>query len=265
MCPKKMLYVGGLAALLAGCQSDKADPAPRAPADAVPTSVAVAGSSVAVGTKLGSQSKKTTVAGFRVSRSPTTVAQFRQCVAAGVCSEPNLNLGGCSTSQGLDGPTYDLKQGDSLPVTCTLPAQAAAYCRWVGGRLPTLEEWLLAARGSTIRRFAWGDSSPDCEKHWRRSFSRGARCPDLDDGLGLGTRSAGASPSGVQDVLATRGELVAKSLKTSIPGCRAREGACVVGGLVPGAIDFFLPLPEEAAPGTQMLPASGFRCVWESE
>lgn len=36
-------------------------------------------------------------------------------------------------------------------------ASAAAYARWKGRRLPTLEEWLRAAGGDDLRRFPWGN------------------------------------------------------------------------------------------------------------
>jgi formylglycine-generating enzyme required for sulfatase activity len=42
------------------------------------------------------------------------------------------------------------------PVTQISAADAAAYCKWLGGRLPTLEEWEVAARAGSTTRFPWG-------------------------------------------------------------------------------------------------------------
>ena len=42
------------------------------------------------------------------------------------------------------------------PVTQISGADARAYCKWAGGRLPTLVEWEVAARAGSKDKFPWG-------------------------------------------------------------------------------------------------------------
>ncbi len=42
------------------------------------------------------------------------------------------------------------------PVTQISGADAEAYCKWIGARLPTLDEWEAAARAGSQTRFPWG-------------------------------------------------------------------------------------------------------------
>ena len=47
---------------------------------------------------------------------------------------------------------------DEFPVTTIGWNDAQAYAEWVGRRLPTHAEWMLAARGVEWRRFPWGNT-----------------------------------------------------------------------------------------------------------
>lgn len=44
------------------------------------------------------------------------------------------------------------------PVTQISGADAAAYCAWVGGRLPTNDEWEVAARAGASTLYPWGNA-----------------------------------------------------------------------------------------------------------
>ena len=59
------------------------------------------------------------------------------------------------------------------PVTQISGQDAEAYCRWVGGRLPTLDEWEVAARAGAKTRWPWGNEFlPDKANIWNGEAHR---------------------------------------------------------------------------------------------
>jgi len=69
-------------------------------------------------------------------------------------------------------------------------AEADAYARWRGQRLPTAVEWEVAARGADARRYPWGDALV------AGAMDPGARGPNP-----IGAHPEGASPFGVEDMV----------------------------------------------------------------
>lgn len=255
-------------ALQVSCASHAA----RAPSGAPPDSVVVPTTAMTLGFALSPLRSPLTVGAFRITKSPVTVGQYRACVAAGACSVPSLLNNACKGARAVDGPTYSTeKSADSLPLTCATAVQAGAYCEWVGGRLPRLAEWTLAARGVDVHRYAWGDQDPDCTLAPRLSYFTSVRdrcCgSSCASGLVAGAHGhpQGRSPFGLEDVLLTRGELLGPDLDASGRGCLPTGQGCVVSGIEANAIDAIADIPEQSNinPISMMGAIYSFRCAWE--
>jgi formylglycine-generating enzyme required for sulfatase activity len=64
---------------------------------------------------------------------------------------------------GPRGPAHDPGwDRDALPMTRIPWAEASRYCRWVGGRLPTEDEWQYGASGGGSGPYPWGAQAPVC-------------------------------------------------------------------------------------------------------
>ena len=76
-----------------------------------------------------------------------TNQQYAYCEALGKCTSPNLE----------DDPNYKDYSRANDPVVGVTYDQAAAYCSFVHGRLPTEAEWEKAARGAYGNEWPWGN------------------------------------------------------------------------------------------------------------
>ena len=88
---------------------------------------------------------------YYIDQYEVTNGQYAACVDAGVCEEVN--------SSELRDPEFA-----GFPVRYVRWEQAAAYCAWRGGALPTEAQWEKAARGGLPGMlYPWGDEPAGCE------------------------------------------------------------------------------------------------------
>lgn len=243
--------VAGVCVLLAlGCDnSEGAGPGFAGPNEP-PILVDIPSVEMTSGFAIGHLRQPQSVAGFRIMKHPVTVAQARECAASGACPADAGELK-------CDGFAYDhllpfVANADLSPATCQDEATSQAFCKWVGGRLPTMAEWQLAARGKQPTRFSTGPRPHSGEQH-PRAAALALTLTTLD----VAKHPQGASESGMEDVLLTPGELLAGDASAQFASCRTPGEFCVVHGLVPGAIDAV----QGYSAATPRSLVYSFRCV----
>ncbi|MFT4637369.1 MAG: sulfatase modifying factor 1 [Verrucomicrobiales bacterium] len=120
--------------------------------------------------------RKVTLASFRIAATETTNAQFRRFVeSTGHVTDAEREGQSGFFLEGMVDWRWDTVEGadwrfpqepdqpgiegkDDHPVTQISGADARAYCDWLGARLPTIDEWEVAARGGGTTRYPWGDA-----------------------------------------------------------------------------------------------------------
>lgn len=274
MPPMRWLAVGACAvALVAASCTERT--APRAAPGQVPDTVTVPGASFEFGFAMSRRTSSVSTGAFAITRTPITVGQYKECVAGGGCSAPRLDTPACRAPRVpvVEGKTYDASpSANGLPMTCVSTRQAVDYCDWVGGTLPTVEQWVYAARGATVQEFAWGKALPDCAKHQRAvpvTGQGGGCCPrdacDPSAFYAVAQHPDVASPGGLLDVLLTPTELLRGHKGAPVSACDGERSACLVRGLTPGAIDFAAYVSRDLNQDPDVDPATvwGFRCAFE--
>lgn len=129
------------------------------------------------------------LAEFWMDRHEVSNAQYSLCVADGVCEAPFYQRSATRDDY------YGNPDFADYPRVAVSWHEAAIYCEWVGGRLPTEAEWVRAARGRDKRVYPWGNEPPSCELANSLDENNGRNC--AGDTLPVESFPQGASPFGV--------------------------------------------------------------------
>ncbi len=94
------------------------------------------------------------VKSFYISKTEITVAQYKKCVEASVCSAPREDEY-CNWNKWFR---------DDHPINCVDWKQARTFARWIGADLPSEVQWEYAARsGGKDLKYPWGNTEATCE------------------------------------------------------------------------------------------------------
>jgi formylglycine-generating enzyme required for sulfatase activity len=128
-----------------------------------------------------------TVKSFYIDMLEVTAGDFAQCVKDGQCLAPGMRNRKCAD-------LHDPKLADH-PMNCVTYYEADRYCLAHNKRMPTAQEWELAARGTDHRVYPWGNAEPRDQVCWqgRPGGARTTTCP-------VGSFPQGKSPSGAMDM-----------------------------------------------------------------
>jgi sulfatase modifying factor 1 len=94
---------------------------------------------------------------LRMMLTEATVAQYRSCMTAGKCTTPRGYSPASPESSRLN---WGAEGRDDHPINGITWTQAAAFCSWVGGRLPSESEWTRGASQRERRLYPWGNGPP---------------------------------------------------------------------------------------------------------
>jgi formylglycine-generating enzyme required for sulfatase activity/serine/threonine protein kinase len=160
------------------------------------------------------------VSTFCLDKTEVTVEAYQACVEKGTCERPLDHVSWPNITEALKkkysgfcnaGKAEQAKH----PINCVAWPMADNYCKQMGLRLPTEAEWEYAARGSSQKKYPWGDDAPsakylnacgkECEAHWKKATNESRKTMfDEDDGFvgssPVGSFPAGASSHGVLDL-----------------------------------------------------------------
>lgn len=203
------------------------------------------------GDEFESPAHEVAVASFFIDRLEVTNEEYQRFVSA---------TGHRAPAHWTDGKIPDGQA--KFPVVNVSWDDANAYARWANKRLPTEDEWELAARGTDDRLYPWGNG-------WRQDYANAGRAKD--GGLvEVGRYAAGASPYGALDMCGNAWEWTLSDFKDypgrQVASSLAGAGLKVIrGGAYDVAAKRATTTYRGAIPPDRVPDKTGFRCARDAQ
>jgi hypothetical protein len=213
---------------------------------AATTLVVVAGGEYSLATPNGADEYIVSLAPYAIDRTEVTNASYRQCVKVGACPPPVSPASATRPAYAVD-LAYDAYPAVNIPWTA-----AVQFCNWLDKRLPTADEWQVAAGFSPVAqrsyRYPWGD-------FYQVQVANVAEA-QVGDTQPVGAyRPYGDSPAGLADMAGNVAEWTASPAPDS-PDSYLIKGGSFLDGAHGVQVDATNSAPQEYA-----APWLGFRCA----
>jgi formylglycine-generating enzyme required for sulfatase activity len=179
------------------------------------------------------------VSPFFIGQCEVTNGEYRQFLADWKAGKVTADLEYPLGPETIDHTPYLSNRGDvpfwgeHQPVVGLSWLDAWAYCRWVGGRMPTEAEWEKAARGSDGRLWPWGNEFDPMRANTAESGNRRT--------LDVGTYPGGRSVYGALDMSGNAQEYCVDSFEPTAYRYLRKKDPCL--------LERFPPSPKRAVRG----------------
>lgn len=186
------------------------------------------------------------ITAFHLDQTEVTNAEYRRCFQQGYCQPPGRTTSATRANYFTD-PAFD-----AFPVVNVDWDSARLFCKWHGERLPTVDEWQVAASlapaTQRLYRFPWGDAfDPLLVNH--------KATPTQDTQMVGFYRPAGDSPLGFSDMAGN----VAEWTATVAPD--GEDSYVVKGGSFRDEAATLQAAAQQSEPRDWVAPWLGFRCA----
>lgn len=186
------------------------------------------------------------LADFRIDLTEVTNGAYQRCIANEVCTPPS-SLASATYPDYFTNGTYA-----AFPVVNVNWDQANIYCTWLGKRLPTREEWEVAASIAPLTQrhflYPWGD-------RFAPNLVNGGT-PANQDTRAVGTfHPAGDSSFGLRDMAGNVAEW------TASPSAEQYDYFVVKGGAYRDSAELLRLDVQNDVARTTTAPWLGFRCA----